>query len=339
MAYIQNEFSHLALYSEASSEWGNVPSPDAGEVGGPVLVPVPFDQYEVRLTPENRVGDSMVGLLQDTYSRNWRSSLSGSLTAPLLGYHPTGLTVSLAQYLLAWGLATPAGDLAEAADLPSKGAIFDVGASSELAKRHVGLKPSSVSLNGTEADGISVSIELLGKDEVDGPASPEPPADDVGDVLLTRFEYADVTFKLGPKGGTLATVCTEQFGLSASLNPVTAYCGGRRLSVIKPGRRQTQLSVTLLEDDEQALIWDDIRRSADAAGQSEYAAEIVASATHNGSGASGTSTRLTFTLPRLVYTGHSENRGRGELQKAPLTFNVLKPADTRHAVNLAAALV
>lgn len=302
----------LHLYDE--SAWGTTP-------GTPTYVHVPHTGYGVQLRNERRTPAMYTGLRQQKGGRTFRGMPSGQLALPLFAWRPTGLTVSLAQWLLDWGFADAGGTLHETLTLPSKGAEYSEGPNIAN-KRHTGLRVGTTTLSGGDGGPVAVTLDLMGKDEVGGFTAQAIPADQ---EELTEFEFTDATFQIdNGAGGALVTLPIESFQLTVANNLVSQYVGSRRPTLIVPGARVTTFQVTPKKDDD---TWDGRRRTITNAGaEPSYVAKLTLMGLHKGTGTALTNwTRVVIDLPMLKYVSHDDQRGRDEVPGLPLQFEAKKP--------------
>lgn len=317
--------NRLHLYDEVT--WGTKPA-------SPTLIHVPHTTYSVSRTVTTRSAAMQTGLRQEKHSTAWRAQTAGQLSLPLYGWHPTGLTQSLAQWLVAWGLADTGGTVHEAIDLPSKGAEYAEGP--DIAnKNHHGLRVNTATLTGNgDAGTIELGLDLIGKSETSFATAAAIPIDM---QELTEFSLIDSIFQIdNGAGGSLTTLPIKGFQLQVQNNLLVDYLQSVDPSLIVAGSRVTTFSIDFPKDND---TWDEIKRTVtDSADQPSWVAQLILKGLHKGTGTAATNwTQLTFDLPRLVYTGHTDNRGRGEIARLPLTFAALKPDSASNDVQLSVA--
>ena len=279
----------------AETTWGTVP-------GSPTWIDCPVTDYNVRFKPKRRNGQARVGLFQQKYGSNPSGSPAGSLVAPLFGWQPTGLTGSLAQYLLEWGF------LDQEAKFPrSKSAQWEY-TGHEDDKGHTGLRVNTATLEGSEA-GISLTLELIGKTATNFTGSATPPN---SRYQVAEFLFPDCSFTINS-----AALNISNFKWSVQRNlDVIFENSASPLSMPKTAWNET-FSVTPLKAD---ATYDTLR---DNLGMQETTASLVLKGLNEGT-MTNTWTQVTIAFARLSLIDSDESGGTSA-QMNPLTYQVLKP--------------
>lgn len=286
------------LQLAVETSWATLP-------GSPTWVDVPVDDYTVAFKPKNMVNQARVGLFQRKYANNVSGHPSGNLVSSLYGWHPSGLTTSLAQALMEWGFLDH-----EAKFARSKSARW-VYTTHEDDKQFAGLRVNQATLAGSDS-GVKLTLELIGKSEtILSGQTMQPPNDRNKNV---EFLFEDCTFTLDSVAMPISSFqWTVQRGLD-----VIYQNSATPTSCPKTSWNET-FSVTPLKGD---ASFDALR---DSLGMHEMAGELVLKGLHNGTGTGGTDfTILTVDFARLSLINSDESGGVGAIQN-PLTFNVLKP--------------
>ena len=303
--------SYLTLADE--STWGVLPDT-------PNYYYVPVTAYGVRLTTEKRRSKTFCGVRQGRHGQVFRGMPAGPLTAPFYGWIPTGAGAGypIARKLIDWGFGTPevicpASKLAEWAEGP------DVSN-----KRHLGLRVNQATLSGSADSGeITIALDLLGKSEVQFASAQTLPDDQES---LVEADFADVIFELDLNNdGNYAEVQIAQFqwqfsrGAKARYLSATSSADGRSPAQLNASGDLTEtFSFTFDKTDD---TWDDIARQLQS---TEFAARLTIYASHNGTGAGGTHTKLVVAFPRLSWNDSPDAGGMAELSTT-VTADVLKP--------------
>lgn len=295
--------SHLVLVNE--STYGTTP-------GSPTWIHTPVENYGVRMKSEVRKARPFVGLLQHKQTRPWRGNLSGTLQTPLYGWRPSGLSMSLAEYLMTWAMGSP-----ETAARASKSAQWAEGPDIDN-KGHTGLVVSSFELNGSEQSGIvELSLELVGKDESTVVTAQSVP--NTRNKLL-EFQFSDCAFELGG-----SAVNFRDFSFKGQYSPELVWLGATRPRKVISNDAMFTLSATIEKSDSTYTA---MRRATTA---QEFTGEIVLKGLHNGTGTGGTDYAVcTIALPVLSFTDKEDTGQRMGVRYETLNMDVNKP-DTSDA--------
>ena len=306
MPFVSNIKSHLALYDE--STWGTKP-------GSPTYIAMPCNSYGVRLQREQRRQQLFTGLRQRKHGRTKRATVSGTIEVPMFGWLHSGMSQSLAEYLYEWAF-----DNRESTERASKGAEWAEGPDTSN-KGHHGLRVDSANLQGSEDGGIQLSLEVIGQDE-DG--------DDVVTTAQTiptdlekliDFEFEDATFEIDDgAGGALATTKMSEFSYQTQHNLKGYFHGKARIQQLPAvGECAETFSFKFPKEDD---LWDAFRRSND---DTFFVGKLTLKGLHNGSGSTGTWTKVVIDFPCMRYINHEDDRSRDEMQFSPAEFDLLKP--------------
>ncbi|MBS0206638.1 MAG: hypothetical protein JSS49_27490 [Planctomycetes bacterium] len=296
IAVISSEKSYAVLIDE--STWATMP-------GTPTRIHVPVTSCGVKFTPKRRNSQQRVGLFQRKYGRNVSGHPAGSLVTPLYGWHPTGLTTSLAQWLMEWGY------LDQEATFPRSKILEWAEGPDTANSRHLGLRVNSATLAGSADNGISLTLDLIGESTANFAT-----ADTLPDNRnkLVEFLFEDLTFTLD---SNVTPIGSFQWQVQRGLQP--QYWDSRSPQSLPKSQWVETFSVT---PPKQGHAWEDAVRALD---MYEVAASLVLKGLHNGTGTGGTDwTVLTLTLPRLSLIDAAEAEQNG-IYNEPLTFDVLKP--------------
>lgn len=308
--------NHLFMYDETT--WGERPAT-------PTFIQVPHYTYGVQFRGDRRNAATQTGLRQRKHGQTYRGMPSGQLTVPLYAWRPDGLSISLAQWLMNWGLADPGGTVHETVTLPSKGADYAEGP--DVAnKTHSGLRVNSTTLSGNgDAGTLELTLDLMGKDE-DALATAQ--ALPVNMYELTEFEYTDTTFSLD---GTPIPVGSFQLTVANTLR--VDYVGATRPTLIVAGPRVSTFQCTFHKEDD---AWDVHRRLVASDNEEEgFEMELVMKGLHKGTGTAATEwSQCTLTLPMLKYITHEDQRTRDDIARLPLQFEAMKPDTLENDVNV-----
>lgn len=295
---ISTEKSYAVLIDE--STWATMP-------GSPVRVHVPVTSNGVKFVPKRRNAQQRTGLFQRKYGRNISGHPSGSIAVPLYGWIPTGLTTSLAQWLMEWGFLDheekfPRSKILEWAEGPDT-----------ANSRHLGLRVNSATLAGSADNGISLTLELVGQSTVNFATADALPADR---NKLVEFLFEDITFTLD---AVATPIGSFQWQVQRGLQP--NYWNSRSPLSLPKSQWVETFSVT---PPKQGHSWEDLVRDLE---MQEVAAQLDLKGLHNGTGATGDFTTLSVAFPRLSLINSDEQESNG-IYAEPLTFDVLKPDTT-----------
>ena len=279
------------------STWGTLP-------GTPTWYDVPVTDYTVRFKPKRRNGQARTGAYERRFATNPTGYPAGNIVTPLYGWKPTGLSTSLAQYLLEWGF------LDQAVKFPRSKAAQWQYLNHEDDKQHLGLRVNTITLTGSDA-GIVLTLELAGQSasQITGSASPPTTRNKV-----VEFLFEDSTFSLG---GTAINASSFTWSCQRNLDVIFEN-SHTPISMPKTGWTET-FSLTPVKKDS---TYDALR---DALGMAEMAGQMVLKGLHNGTGTGGTNyTVVTVAFARLSLIDSDESGGVSAVMN-PLTFDVLKP--------------
>ncbi len=297
---IHGERSHLTLASETT--WGVTP-------GSPVYVHVPVTNYTVTVTRERRNAAAFLGVRERRHGRSLHHQCAGRLDCPLYGWYPSGLSMSLAEYLLGWAFAAP-----DETELPSKLAEWAEGPNVANVRQN-GLRVQAATLSGTAESGtISLELELIGPAEAALASAQTLPANR---HRMVDFEFPDVSVTLDESALPIAAF---RLRIENSLRPT--FLNAATMAHLSAGPRIVSLQLTPIKSADTYSAWQRATTDLEKAGQ------IVLRGLHNGSGPSGAMTVATLDFPRLAFVNADAPRPLADLYRQPLRFEVLKPDDT-----------
>lgn len=310
--------SFLTLNSESS--WGTSP-------GTPERIYVPCESYGVRLNVDNRQAKPFLGVYQRKHMRRYRGMPQGTLVTNLYAFEPTPLTgttgsdlgISLAEYLLDWGMVDEAATIHEASALPSKTAEWAEGPDTAN-KKHTGLRVNQGTLSGSADSGVvQLSYDLMGKTEAALGSAQTPPAD-VNE--LTEMEFANVIFKLDDgAGGALAAIEIDAFELQVQHALQVRYNNNRQPSLLLKTDRLVTLSVTI---DKNAATYDVIVRDLVPSTEEVFVGQLILQGYNAGTGAADW-TVGTLQFNAMEIQDNPEQGGRDDILQEQLSFICTKP--------------
>lgn len=295
---ISTDRSYAVLIAEAT--WATLP-------GAPTRIHVPVNSCGVRFRPKRRNAQQRVGLFQRKHASNVSGHPSGPLVCELYGWHPTGLTTSLAQFMMEWGF------LDQEAQFPRSKILEWAEGPDASNTRHLGLRVNSATLAGTADNGITLSLDLIGQDSVNFATASALPDNR---NKLVEFLFEDLTFTLD---GTVTPISGFTWQVQRGLQP--SYWDNNRPQSMPKTQWVETFSVT---PPKQGHAWEDKVRSG---GMQEVAATLALKGLHNGTGTTGNWTTLSIAFPRLSLIDADEQEANG-IYAEPLTFDVLKPDTT-----------
>lgn len=299
LALLTSNESYLTLTDEV--DWGVFP-------GSPTKHHVPVETYTVAMAPESRNATPFAGLRQRQHGRIFRGMPAGQLTTPLMGWRPSGMTPSLAQYLLTWGCANP-----EARKRASKSAEWYEGPN-VANRRHRGLRVNSATVSAQEGGPVMIALDLMGQDEDDNTAVGSAPSLPNDREKLVEYDFTDCTLSID---GTAVEFGGFQWQVQHNIAP--SYMNSKRPTALVSGDtiETLQLSPPKLTE-----AWDERIREA---GLQEVPVVLTLKGYHNGTGTAETEWDIvTITFARCSLRTAVTSTERGIIMQ-PLEFDVLKP--------------
>lgn len=298
------------LYMVDENEWGQFPGA-SGSGGAGTVYMVPVTSYGVQIQPLTRMPQPYVGLHQRKRGpQRYGYNLAGQIVMPLFGYKPAGVSVSLAEKMIAWGFG--AGEL-EAEEPASKAAEWAEGPN-VANRRHVGLRVNTATLTGSADSGdVQLTLDVIGKEEFSLATANALPSDM---EKLVDMQFTDCSFSIGGStvsaAGFTHTVNRNLQPLRLNAPTITALCAGVRDETVQ----------FIIQKTDQT--WDDYLRRTGATADVEVAGVFTIQGLHNGTGGSGNYTKLTRAFNRLRFIGKDQSGDFG-IQMQALNFQVLKP--------------
>ena len=287
--------------------WGAIP-------GTPAYFLVPYSDCNIKLTRDRRQSQPFSGRRQRMHNQAFRRRLGGNITCPLFGQQDAS-NVSIAQKLIAWAFSAPAG-----IDLDSRTAeLFD----SLEVKRWTGLRVNNCTISGSEGNPITISLDVIGKDETSVSAgSAQALAAAVSEKTEFLFEDAVFTF-----GGSAQKM--KSFSLSVANNlAADEFLNSDTIQILPAGDRVINFQFVIHHN---VTTRDAILRASAA---SEPAAQLVLKGLHNGTGLTGNYTTVTIDIDRGSFDDASFPGGRNEVVREEDQYVILKPASSDNDVDL-----
>ncbi|MCK5604209.1 hypothetical protein KAR91_20140 [Candidatus Pacearchaeota archaeon] len=309
--------SHLFLYQEAS--WGTAP-------GTPERIILPVTDYGVQLQPETRESKPFVGLFQRKYSKRFRGIPQGTLVTEAYAYEPTPTTgttgsdlgVSLAEFILDWGMFDEASTIHELTDLPSMGAEWTEGPG-VADQLHTGLRVNAGTLAGSDGGPITISYDLMGQEIADLAAAQALPTD-MEDLGQTAMGFEDIVFSLDDgAAGAEVLLQLRSFSLVVTHSLSAKYNNSNRPSLLLKIDRDVVLTI---EIDKNSDTYDDLFWTDPT--QIDFVGTLVIQGLNNGTGAAAW-TIGSLSFPQLRLTAKPDSRSRDDIFGESLTFRCMKP--------------
>lgn len=298
------------LFAVDENEWGQYPGASgSGGAGTNYLVPVL--SYGVALQPLTRMPQPYAGLHQRKRGpQRYGYNIGGQIVMPLFGYKPAGISVSLAEKMLAWGFG--AGEL-EAEEPASKS--FEWAEGPNVAnKRHTGLRVNTATLTGQADSGdIQLSLDVIGKEEFSLATATSLPNDM---EKLVDMQFTDCTFAVAG-----STVSASGFTQTLNRNLQSLRLNAPTITALCAGVRDETMQFIIQKENK---TWDDYLRRTGSDADVEVTGEFTIQGLHNGTGGSGNYTKLTRAFNRLRFIGADQSGDFG-IQMQALNFQVLKP--------------
>lgn len=296
---------HLYLASE--DVWGRNPFDASGSgSASQSYIFVPCTNFDVRARPQSRQSQAYIGIFQQKHSKNFRAAVQGNISCALHGFKPSGLSTSLAEYLMTWAFGNHESQL-----LPSKTAKFAQGPN--IDNREVnGLRVNSATLQGSADSGTcELSMDVMGCNEQYNATSVAVPNDM---NKLVDFDYKDCSFQLNG-----STVLLESFQLQIQHGLVMRFNNSYFPSLLVKTQRLVTLQMILAKN---SNTYSGYRRSTTP---TEITGQMILKGLHNGTHGSGTYAQAQIDFARLSFMDADEQGGRDALTDEVLNFVCLKP--------------
>lgn len=249
--------------------------------GSPTRVLVPLEDYGVAVQQRRGQSRPRIGLRVGKHSHNTGHMLSGQISGKLTGYHPSGLSKSIAQYLMEFAFPDPD------ADLDSFG-VESAQGPDVANQQHNGLVFGSFTLSGSEDDdSISFTADLMGKSE-EALATAAAIPNDL--EKLSQFDFSGSQLVIDG-----ASTPTEFRGLQLQnqLNTTLKYNANRTPSVVCRGEQVITFSYDIYKDDD---VYHAIKRASSAGTDTYQDIALTLFGRHNGS-STNTYTQLDIDMP------------------------------------------
>lgn len=309
--------SYAFMEDEAQSSWGDDPGASGSGSAGTEYF-FPFVTYDVELTKLTRQATSFIGLHQMKHQQDYGANVAGPASFYLHGYKPAGITDSLAKKAIDWMFLDYERD-----EVASRTVKWAEGPN-VTNRKHTGLRVNTATLTGNADSGeLLASVDLIGRQEMAFQSATALP-DDM--EKLADFGMTEVTLTLFG----VTTLCQAfTWQLNRNLQPLRL--NEWWISQLCAGDRNESLTLTVPKESDK---WDVLNRLlVDTPSSVEGTATLTAQGSHNGTGVSGTYTKMTVVYNRLRLIKPSTSGGRGILMQ-PLQFNVLKPDSASNATTI-----
>lgn len=287
------------LFAYAESSWGVLP-------GAPDYFYVPMTDVTLAMAEEQTEHDPYTGDRQRRYSENTRGMVTGQLSMHFSGIKPAAISVSIAQFFIERALSAPAGTELDSFGLE----LYDGGVDN---KRWSGCRINTMTIAGNEADGITLTFDIIAKEETGGITVQANPADK---SKLRKAIFQNCTFQLAA-----GAVKPDDFSIAVANNLVPKYQGQTRLQLLGSGPRNVDYDITLTKS---ANTYDVIRRSE---GMNEQTAQLILKALQDDG---NTFTQLQIDFARFSIIGVNETAPKTEFVTQALSGPVLKPDSATH---------
>lgn len=289
---------------------------------------LPVYDYGVQFEVDSpRQPTPYLGLYQRKISRRSRGMPKGSLVAPLSGVIPTGGSVSIAEFLMDWGMIDKSGTAPELRDLTACTCDWAEGPDDANA-RHLGMRVNQATLEGSESNQIlQVTLDLMGKDEEALVSATAIPDDMHG---LPDMDFSDLIFKIDDGTGEYSpeVITIDSFSLSVANNLMVRYNNSDRPSLLMKMDREVLLTVTLDKEDD---TYDVMRRAVGGADQEIDFVVQLKLVGYNGT--NFTIGQLDIPMARLITK--TDSRSRDAIFQEPLEFICLKPDTAENDMKIA----
>lgn len=294
-------YYHIA----SESAWGELD-------GSPSYIYVPVTSCDVRAKPQAVRASVYTGHRQSRYNRIVNHTVDGTLVTNALAYHVS--SKSIAERLLTYAHSAPAGVDLDSFTLER----FDAGNDN---KRWLGCRIDSLTISGTAGQEITLSAAIKAKQESGGITAQSLSATAPRPVGML---FRDATLSIG---GT--PVEMRAFTYTVMNNTQVYHHNAQWPSQISAGERQIDFSVTLLKT---ANTYDALRRATSV---SSTTGQLILRGLHNGTGASGTKTVITFDFDVLDFNDADDALdGPNGLEYQAIRYLALKPNTTDNDVDI-----
>lgn len=313
MTILVGNKSYLFLADE--NEWGHFPGQSGSNATAAVYYMLPVNSYTVGVQRRTRQPQPFTGLHSKKAMFVYGHDVSGQLVAPLYGYHPSvPVGRSLAEKLMDWAFEDW-----ENVSMVSRAAEWAVGPNTAN-RRHTGLRVNTATLVGSADSGdVMLTLDLIGQQEFAGPSAQTIPNDL---EKLSDMQFVDCTFTLA---GTVVAASGFQWTRNNNLMPLRL--NSQWITELPAGDRDETLQITIPKETATYDLYQRLTTSTEITGQ------ITLQGLHNGTGSSGSYTKLTAAFNRLAFLNRDLPTDRGILME-PLTFQVLKPDSSSQGTTL-----
>jgi hypothetical protein len=295
----------------AESVWGTKP-------GSPDEFLLPLTECGIKLNRKRRNNLPYFGQFGRKHGKTVSGYPQGNIAGALHGYHPAGLSKSVAQWLLEMAFNSPASN-----DLPSFG--IESAQGPDIAnKQWDGLRMNSFTLSGSEDDGVVMwSADVIGKLETQ-PATAYTVPDDL--EKFSEFEFSDCVLTVADSSdGVVLEMQSFQLVRNNGLKP--AMLGGRSPTHLKRTQRNTTFQCVILKNSDD---YDDAERLfIDNTPDSEYDLTLTLRGLHNGSSTNNYTT-VSIVMARAQLATPDDAHAVEDYSRTTLNFDLLKP-DTSEA--------
>lgn len=301
---------HVTAWDE--STWGTKP-------GSPVYKFLPCYEYGVKLQTERRQSRPMLGGFGRKHGSRFKGRPQGPMSGPLLGYHRDA--ESLAQFVLDWAFGN------ETSNFPASIGVERAEGPDVANEQANGLRANSATIQGSEDEGfVAWSVDAIGHSVGAVATAQSVPADL---DRLSEFEFCDVSMTVDS-----TAVQISSFNLTRNNNLVAKYLGDKTPQVLARTDRSTLFTFDLPK---QADTYDVARRTL--ATETEYDITLTLEGLHNGSGASGTKTRIVVDMPRCQLINPEDAYSIDGLAMTTVNLECLKPDSASREVAFTYSLV
>lgn len=298
---------HYTAWAETSAAtWGTKPV-------SPTYLYLPLTECGIRLNRLRRNNMPYFGQFGRKHGKTVSGYPQGNIGGALHGYHPSGLSKSVAQFLLEMAFSNPASN-----DLLSFG--LESAQGPDLCnKQWDGLRMNSFTLQGSEDDGVVTwSADVIGKSESQ-PTTAQTVPNDL--EKFSEFEFPDVTLSVADSSdGTPIDMQSFQLVRNNGLRP--SKLGSRTPRHLKRTQRNTTFQCVILKNSD---TYDDAQRLFLAGTpDAEYDLTLTLKGLHNGS-TTNNFTTVTITMKRAQLSEPEDAHAVEDYSRTTLNFDLLKP--------------
>jgi hypothetical protein len=287
--------------------------------GSGTLVYVPVTDYGVTITQQYNQAELYTGVVDLVHNQPVSASIGGSIACPLWTNKVS--SKSIAQWLIDWGLNRSSPSV-----LDSYSAVLAEEAIS-TSRRHTGLTVNTMTIAGTNSQGVAISLDVLGGGEASTgsiPGVPETAPPPFG-VMFNGYGGGVNGVEMYIDSGTSSVLATtgeqiRSFNLVVNNTATAYYTNSYFPTAIGAGRRKVGFNFQVFKDSD---AWDLLRRSSAA---NEFHIKLML----KGPDGLGSYSTITFEMERASFSGCTDQHQLDQYTEQGLAMMALKPGYSGH---------